>query len=559
MGFEIGSVYDRAASSALRAHDVFISNALASMIVTGLSLGTLAIIVGSVSALRAFQLFLDFRRLLASIHHLPGHRTILSYSSVLGHLFPATPLLTLGHDYSWLSKHAPFAERGFDIISAVACWPKAAGSLLIADANVIKDIVWSRGGFPKPLGQYTILTFFGENIVVSEGNEWKRYRKIVAPAFSERNNRLVWDATTQIMLDLFDTMWAGQEEVVVNHSVDLTLPIALFVIGAAGFGRPISWKEDAVVPLGHQLTFKDALHTVTQDLTLKFLVPKWAMGLTKRFRRMRLAFDELHRYLTEMIHERQGSQDEEDNNDLLSSLLSANSDKNLSKGEVKLSDSELIGNIFIFLVAGHETTAHAFSFAFALLALHPDKQEEMYQHIKRVLPDGRIPTYDDMPSLAYSSAVFNESLRMFPPVCTVPKSSAEDTTFNLTDVNGTLKTVVVPKGLGLILDVPGLHYNPKYWEDPFTFKPERFLGDWNRDAFLPFSSGYRGCVGRKFSETEGAAVLTILISRYVISIKDEPQFAGETYEQRKARVLNAQSILTLAPTRLPLVFRPRRT
>ncbi|KAG2062586.1 cytochrome P450 [Suillus decipiens] len=338
----------------------------------------------------------------------------------------------------------------------------------------------------------------------------------------------------------------------------------------------MSWTEDGIVPPGHQLTFKDALHTVTQDLIIKLLVPRWAMGLTQRFRRAGLAFDELHRYLTEMIHERQGSQHKEDNNDLLSSLLSANDDDNLSKDEVKLSDSELIGNIFIFLVAGHEvlhppahfprtdklqTTAHALSFAFALLALHPDKQEEMYQHIKRVLPDGRIPTYDDMPSLAYSSAVFNEALRMFPPVCIVPKTSAEDTTFTVTDVNGTLKTVVVPKGLNLTLDVPALHYNPKYWEDPFTFKPERFLGDWNRDAFLAFSSGeclnilprtnlkmptQMKAIEGVFSETEGAAVLTILISQYTISIKDEPQFAGETYEQRKARVLHAQTMLTLA-------------
>ncbi|KAG1746237.1 cytochrome P450 [Suillus occidentalis] len=492
------------------------------MIVTGLSLQTLAILVGSVAALRAFQLFLDLHRLLASIHHLPGYRTVLSSSTVLGNLFPPIPLLTLGHDHTWLSKHAPFAERGLDVVSAVACWPKAMGSLFIADADVIKDIVWSRGErFPKPLGQYALLMIFGKNIIASEGNEWKRYRKIVAPAFSEKNNRLVWDATIQIMLDLFDTMWAEQEEVVVNHSVDLTLPLSLFVIGAASFGRPMSWKEDAVVPLGHQLTFKDALRTVAQDVILQCLVPRWAMGLTKRLRRARLAFDELHQYLTELIHERQGFQPEEDNHDILSSLLSANDDKTLSNGEVKLSDSELIGNIFILLVAGHETTAHTLSFVFALLALHPDKQEEMYQHIKRVLPDGTMPTYDDIPSLAYSSAVFNEALRMFPPT--------------------------------LNLDIAGLHYNPKYWEDPFTFKPERFLGDWNRDAFLSFSSGYRGCVGRKFAETEGAAVLTLLISRYTISIKDEPQFAGETYEQRKARVLDAQSLLTLAYVELPLL------
>ncbi|KAG1736097.1 cytochrome P450 [Suillus paluster] len=536
------------------------------MIVSGLSLATLAILVGSVAALRSLKLFLDFRRLLGSIHHLPGYRTILSSTTVIANMLPPTPWLTLGHDCIWLLKHTPFAEGGLDIISAVACWPKATGSLWIADVNIIKDIVWSRGArFPKPLDQYTPLTFFGRNIVASEGDEWKRYRKIVAPAFSERNNRLVLETTMQIMVDLFDTVWAGRDEVVVNHAVDLTLPIALFVIGAAGFGRPISWKEDAVIPLGHQLTFKDALHTVTQDLYLKLLVPTWAMGLTKRFRHARLAFDELHQYLTEMIQERQGSQHQEDNSDILSSLLAANDDEKLSQGEVKLSDSELIGNTFILLLAGHETTAHTLAFAFGLLALYPEKQEELYQHIKRVLPDGRLPsglqcfrqTYDDMPSLAYSSAVFNETLRIFPPVSTVPKSNAEDTTFTLTDAHGTKRTVAVPRGFALALNISGLHYNPKYWEDPYAFKPERFLGDWNRDAFLPFSSGYRACVGRKFSETEGTAVLTVVLSRYTVSVKDEPQFAGETFEQRKTRVLDARSRLTLAPTRLPLVFRRR--
>ncbi|OJA11846.1 hypothetical protein AZE42_04071 [Rhizopogon vesiculosus] len=88
---------------------------------------------------------------------------------------------------------------------------------------------------------------------------------------------------------------------------------------------------------------------------------------------------------------------------------------------------------------------------------------------------------------------------MFPPVTNVPKSSAENTTFTITDVNGTQRTVNVPEGTTLTLAVPALHYNPKYWEDPHTFKPERFLGDWNRDAFLPFSGGYRACVGRKWA------------------------------------------------------------
>ncbi|KAG0694739.1 hypothetical protein DFH29DRAFT_1083704 [Suillus ampliporus] len=139
-------------------------------------------------------------------------------------------------------------------------------------------------------------------------------------------------------------------------------------------------------------------------------------------------------------------------------------------------------------------------------------------------------------------------------------------------VNGATKTVVVPEGLTLRLDIPGLHYNPKYWEDPYTFKPERFLGDWNRDAFLPSAvvtehvreeseridiiPGHpfefvqvRGNGGNGYSDH-----FTFAIYHFH---QDEPQFAGETYEQRKDEILNAQSRLTLAPTRLPLVFKRR--
>ncbi|OAX31726.1 cytochrome P450, partial [Rhizopogon vinicolor AM-OR11-026] len=404
------------------------------MIFSDLSLKTFGILVGSVAALCAVQFFLDLRRLLRSINHHPGYGTLFSSTTVFGNIFSTIPWVALGYNHSWRVKHAPFAERGLDIISAVSFWPIPIRNMYIADVQAIKDIVWSRERFPKDLSQYAILNIFGDNIIASDGDEWKRYHKVVARAFSEKNNRLVWETTTQIMIELFDTVWTGKDEVVVDHAVNLTLPVALFVIGAAGeysphyrrapvdvnhikgFGHHIPWKDDAVIPPGHQLTFKDALFITSHDVFIKFLVPRWAMGFTKRFRRARLAFDELQRYLTEMIQERKRSQLKADNEDLFTSLLAANDDENLLKDEVKLNDSELIGNIYMLMVAGHETTGHSLAFALALLALYPDKQEELYQHIKRVLPDGRIPTYDDMSSLSYSSAVFNEALRMFPPV-----------------------------------------------------------------------------------------------------------------------------------------------
>lgn len=116
--------------------------------------------------------------------------------------------------------------------------------------------------------------------------------------------------------------------------------------------------------------------------------------------------------------------------------------------------------------------------------------------------------------------------------------------------------------LGWIIVVP----LARYWEEPSSFKPERFRKDWPKDAFIPFSAGARACIGRgyvqllapncyvkhvltqesnSFFETSGVAFLSILVARYKIEIKEEPQFAGETFAERVARVTEAKPGLTL--------------
>jgi len=238
----------------------------------------------------------------------------------------------------------------------------------------------------------------------------------------------------------------------------------------------------------------------------------------------------------------------------LSNLLEANDH---DADRVALTESELISNIYMFLVAGHETTANTLCFGLALLALYPDEQEKLFEHIKSVTK-GSLPTYADMPLLTRSLAVFYEALRLFPPVTGIPKFAAEDTTLVTSNIHGEKTTVPVPKGTGIVIDTPGIHYNPRYWKDPHTFNPSRFLAtDWPRDAFIPFSSGARSCIGRKFAETEGVAALSILVSQYKMTVKEEPQFAAETFEERKTRVLAARIGLTTTPVRVPLVFTRR--
>ncbi|KAG5731294.1 putative cytochrome P450, partial [Termitomyces sp. T112] len=483
----------------------------------------------------------------------PGYRTLLAGDGALANLLPPTPGITQGRNSFFLHKHRLFKQFGSDIISAISVWPSST-TLILADAAAIKEVTTYRSRFPKPVSQYTVLAFFGRNIVASEGEEWKKYRKISAPAFSDRNNKMVWEETIKIMDSLFQDIWGDQQTIITNHCVEITLPIALFVIGTAGFGRTISWKDDDIIPPGHHLTFKDALHIVSTDVFLKLIVPKPAFGLTQHLRNVRLAFDELERYMTEMIHERQAAKNEE-KYDLFSSLLGAN---DADSDEAKLSVNELIGNIFIFLIAGHETTAHTLCFTFAMLALYQDEQEILYQHIQSVLAQGKLPNYETMPLFTHSMAVFYETLRMFPPVPSIPKFSAEDTTLSTIDAEGNKVVVPVPRDAIISINVAGLHYNSRYWKDPMSFKPSRFLEkDWPRDAFLPFSAGARACLGRRFFETEGIAILTMLVSRYKIQVKDEPQFAGETFEQRKDRILACKAGLTLTPIRVPLEFKLR--
>jgi cytochrome P450 len=258
--------------------------------------------------------------------------------------------------------------------------------------------------------------------------------------------------------------------------------------------------------------------------------------------------------MVEMIHERQRAE-KVHRHDLFSTLLAANDH---ALDAATLTEDEIIANLYIFLVAGHETTAHTLCFTFALLALYPEEQEKLFEHIKSVIPDGQKLTYEQMPLLTYSMAVFNETLRMFPPATSIPKTTAEDTILVTHNIHGEKCTIPIPKDVNITISLPGLHYNPRYWEDPYAFRPSRFLKDWPRDAFLPFSAGARACIGRKFFETEGIAVLTTLVSRYKISVKEEPQFSHETFEERKARIMACRLGLTLTPLRVPLVFTRRK-
>ncbi|VDC04500.1 unnamed protein product [Peniophora sp. CBMAI 1063] len=519
-------------------------------------MSTASLLVYATVAICLARLWSKLTQASRSVGDLPGPLVLIEPFTALSNVLPRIPLIAKGNTRETELGYADFISAGYDAFALKHVWPNAGAMLFVADPDAIKEITTHRARFPKPLKNYEVVSFFGGNIVATEGEEWKRHRKICAPAFSERNNKLVWDESVRVVLELIDGVWKRADTLSTDHVLELTVQITLFVISAAAFGRHMSFTEETEVPSGFRIGFKDALRIVSENVFIKLAVPNRLMGFSRRLREVDQAFSELEKYMLEMIYTRKHAGATEGHHDLFSSLLdAANGD---FEGVSRLGDSELIGNIFVFLLAGHETTANTLAFCFALLALYPEKQEKLFLQTRSVMASlGHRPEYEDMPLFTYALAVFYETLRIRPPVNMILKCSAEDTNMNVKDAQGNTRTIPVPKGMPVNIHVSGLHHNPRYWENPNEFIPERFLGDYKKDAFLPFSGGPRACIGRRFAESEEVAVIIMLVSQYQISVKADPKYAGETREQRKARLLDVKNGISMTAVSVPLTFKRR--
>ncbi|KAH7906430.1 614/534 cytochrome P450 [Hygrophoropsis aurantiaca] len=487
-----------------------------------------------------YQRWIQARAVLVSIDHHVGYRSAFNKTSIKPNVFGLSPEKSV----TWKEKYKLFEKSGWDIVSAVSWFPSPAISFFVADPTAIKEVALKRWKFPKHMKEYEVFEIFGSNLVAAEGERWKRHRKISAPAYSKKTNQFVWEETCRILEEMF-VHWDRQ--FTSNDVTELTRMFALKVISTTGFG--VGYESDAAQ--GHTMSFGEAITVVSRDGFLKLVLPNWVMRLTPRFRRVGRAYAELWQYFQDLVADHNdhltNSSTSPQRNDLFSSLLQANDAAEGSSDY--LTEEELFGNMFIGFFAGHETTANTLAFALILLARHPDEQDRLYSHVKSVMKGHSVPTYSDMSLYTYTTAVINETLRMFPPVTGFPKYSAEDTVLFTTSATSieVRKSVSIPKGSKVVINVPGLHYNTKYWANPCKWDPSRFQRKWNPDAFIPFSVGSRACIGRKFFEAEATAMLTMLVAHYRVELLNHP----------KQPEVNIQSGLTLVPAPVSLIFRRR--
>ncbi|KAG8709982.1 hypothetical protein FRC09_000369 [Ceratobasidium sp. 395] len=388
--------------------------------------------------------------------------------------------------------------------------------VFLADPQTFRDITRPRAPYYHDLkANKMFLELLGTNMVVLEGEEWKRHRRIAQRAFNENLPQLIWTETMLALDEAYD-LWDLHHGQRVNlpQVAQMTKTLALMVIAAAALGKRLSWIEDQEQPEpGFTMSFQTAAKTVAEGVVTRALLPTWAEGATQTTRTVVTGYKEFKKYIQQMMdtRRREGVQFEsitdggldrkQPDADLFSVLLAA-SDEDAKQEGKGLTDDEVIGNTFFLMFAGHETSANTLAFALGMLAVHSDVQQEVYNEIKQVMGSRSRLEYSDMDQLKLVFGTFLESLRMYPVVPQNVRVPSEDSILSVArngpnaDSNER-ENLFVPANSYIFISMVGIHYNPKYWPEPEEFRPSRFIGPYNKDALVTFSVGRRTCIGQK--------------------------------------------------------------
>ncbi|GAA6021137.1 hypothetical protein JCM11491_005651 [Sporobolomyces phaffii] len=511
----------------------------------------------------------------------PGFVALIRPYSEIGQVcFPLHWRFNLGIALVWTLKTDLYRKYNSNILVVPSLFPPVV-TVLVADAQAIHQVNSDHEFFVKdPISNGSVASLFGHSILTLEGAAWRRHRKVVVSAFSERNIAALWDTTVDTVERWMDETQARAGEgqaIVVNNTEHLWAALALLIMGRSGFGIDFGWpfspeSPDLDASTASQTAFYDAASSILNNWIPFAFLPKFALRflplvntLKHAVRGKQIFEKELRHLVAKRVEEvRADGHDVLDARcDILTLLCRANV---LLDAKSSLSDEELFSDAFIFLIAGHETTAGTVTAIFALLSIYPAYQDAIFLEVSTLLESGSNFTYSSAyRSLVVTLAVVQEGLRLAGPAQALLKKAVADTVLPSKTVaaDGTLEEgnfVDIPRGAHVREHVQGVHYS-NVWDDPTTFKPERYLekgknGEQMR-AFLPFNSGARGCPG-----LEIVALVASVVLKYRIQVPEDLKEEwnlrpGESENVRRDRVLKPLNFFALAPQNVDLIFAPR--
>jgi cytochrome P450 len=356
----------------------------------------------------------------------------------------------------------------------------------------------NHGNYRKSFFYARMKPLVGEGLLTSEGSAWKRRRRLAQPAFHKdrvASFARIMAEHTVAMLDRWARPAARGEPVDVTAEV---MRLTLTVVGHALFGFDLLGEaEDA------RRAFTEALRiTHERFYSLVYVPPSVPTPRNVRFARAMRVLDGV---VNEVISARRREPARQD--DLLGMLLEA---RDIETGE-GLGDEELRDEVMTMVLAGHETTANALAWAFHLLSLAPDVARRLRDESTAVLGDRRLAEVDDLPRLGFATRVYQEAMRLYPPAWIFGREAIEADAFG---------AFTVPAGGAVAICPWLLHRDPRWWESPEGFDPDRFAPSKMRPkyAYVPFAAGPRMCIGNAFAMMEMQIVLAMASARYRLDL-----------------------------------------
>jgi cytochrome P450 len=336
----------------------------------------------------------------------------------------------------------------------------------------------------------------GEGLLTSEAPLHLRQRRLAQPAFHRQRIASYGEIIGRYASEMISRWQSGM---VMDLHPEMLL-LALRIVGKTLFDTNVETEVQRIA---------QAVDSFMEFLPLAFLpFPEIILNLPlpamTRIRRGRAYLDGL---IYRMIAERRN--DPRDRGDLLSMLLATVDSEDGTGG---MTDEQVRDECVTVMLAGHETTANALSFALWELARNPDVQERLYQECNAALR-GRAPVAEDYANLGYAAQVFAEAIRLYPPVWVTARTAAEGYEY---------RGITIPKGAILLAPQIVAHRDPRFWEDPLRFDPQRFTDENKirrpRFCYFPFGAGARQCIGEGLAWMEGVLILASVAGHWKLSL-----------------------------------------
>lgn len=332
----------------------------------------------------------------------------------------------------------------------------------------------------------------GQGLLISEGEFWRRQRRLAQPAF-HRTRINEYAATMVEIAERHLREWhGGEERDMARVMMALTLDIAVRTL----FGTTLPGEAEQV---GKAMTFlmRYSLGRARSPLAIP---QRWP---TPRNRRANREYEFLDSLVYRIISERQAQGNSTHHTDLLSLLMGA-----LDEDGTQMTPQQLRDETMTIFLAGHETTALTLAWTWYLLSENPLAETRLHEELRGVL-GGRAPEIRDLERLPYLQAVVNEVLRLYPPAYLLARTSIAP--FNIGGYD-------FPAGTTVLASQWVMHRDPRYFDDPDAFRPERWLdglmGRLPACAYFPFGDGPRRCIGQSFALMESALVAATVAQHF---------------------------------------------